>query len=71
MLTSLPNLLTLSRILVIPIVIATFYIPGALSRWAGCVLRWAGFLQPILFRRSMSRRTITRQWTVTHYAVRT
>ena len=38
MLTSLPNLLTLSRILVIPIVIATFYIPGDLARWAGCVL---------------------------------
>jgi len=38
MLTSLPNLLTLSRILVIPIVIATFYVPGDLARWAGCVL---------------------------------
>jgi cardiolipin synthase len=38
MLTSLPNLLTLSRILVIPVVIATFYIPGDFARWFGCVL---------------------------------
>jgi cardiolipin synthase (CMP-forming) len=38
MLTSLPNLLTLSRILVIPVVIATFYVPGDLARWVGCVL---------------------------------
>jgi cardiolipin synthase (CMP-forming) len=38
MLTSLPNLLTLSRILVIPAVIATFYVPGDAARWLGCVL---------------------------------
>jgi CDP-diacylglycerol---glycerol-3-phosphate 3-phosphatidyltransferase len=38
MLTSLPNLLTLSRILVIPVVIATFYVPGDVARWFGCVL---------------------------------
>ena len=31
--TSLPNLLTLSRILAIPAVIATFYVPGDYARW--------------------------------------
>ena len=36
--TSLPNLLTLSRILVIPVVIATFYIPGDPARWFACAL---------------------------------
>jgi cardiolipin synthase len=37
-LTSLPNLLTLSRILAIPIVIATFYVPGDYARWFACAL---------------------------------
>jgi cardiolipin synthase len=37
-LTSLPNLLTLSRILVIPIVVATFYVSGDSARWFCCVL---------------------------------
>ncbi len=37
-LTSLPNLLTLSRILVIPAVIATFYVHGDYARWLACVL---------------------------------
>ncbi len=37
-LTSLPNLLTLSRILAIPIVVATFYIPGEYARWFACAL---------------------------------
>ncbi len=36
--TSLPNLLTLSRILAIPVVIATFYVPGDYARWFGCAL---------------------------------
>jgi len=36
--TSLPNLLTLSRILAIPMVIATFYVPGDYARWFGCAL---------------------------------
>jgi cardiolipin synthase len=36
--TSVPNLLTLSRILVIPVVIATFYVPGDYARWFGCAL---------------------------------
>jgi cardiolipin synthase (CMP-forming) len=38
MLTSLPNLLTLSRIVVIPLVIATFYLSGDYARWLACVL---------------------------------
>jgi cardiolipin synthase (CMP-forming) len=37
-LTSLPNLLTLSRILAIPLVVATFYLPGDGARWLGCAL---------------------------------
>lgn len=37
-LTTLPNLLTLSRILVIPAVIASFYVPGASARWFACAL---------------------------------
>jgi CDP-diacylglycerol---glycerol-3-phosphate 3-phosphatidyltransferase len=37
-LTSLPNLLTLSRILAIPAVVATFYIPGDYARWLACAL---------------------------------
>ncbi|NFV79018.1 CDP-diacylglycerol--glycerol-3-phosphate 3-phosphatidyltransferase [Magnetospirillum aberrantis] len=38
MMTSLPNLLTLSRIVVIPLVVATFYVDGALARWVACAL---------------------------------
>jgi cardiolipin synthase len=37
-LTSLPNLLTLSRILVIPVVVATFYVQGDSARWLACAL---------------------------------
>ncbi len=37
-LTSLPNLLTLSRILAIPLVVATFYVSGDYARWFGCAL---------------------------------
>jgi cardiolipin synthase len=36
--TTLPNLLTLSRILVIPLVIATFYVHATWGPWIGCVL---------------------------------
>lgn len=36
--TSLPNLLTLSRIVAIPLVVATFYVDGALARWIACGL---------------------------------
>jgi cardiolipin synthase len=38
MLKSLPNLLTLSRILVIPLIIATFYLPDGKIRWVACAL---------------------------------
>ncbi len=38
MVTSLPNLLTLSRILVIPLVVATFYVEGDTARWVACGL---------------------------------
>jgi cardiolipin synthase len=31
--TSLPNLLTLARILVIPVIVALFYVPGDAARW--------------------------------------
>jgi cardiolipin synthase (CMP-forming) len=37
-LTSLPNLLTLSRILAIPVVVATFYLGGDPARWFCCAL---------------------------------
>lgn len=37
-LTSLPNLLTLSRILAIPVVVATFYVSGDSARWFCCAL---------------------------------
>jgi cardiolipin synthase (CMP-forming) len=37
-LTSLPNLLTLSRILVIPVVIGSFYVHGDYARWVACAL---------------------------------
>ncbi|MGB8181213.1 MAG: CDP-diacylglycerol--glycerol-3-phosphate 3-phosphatidyltransferase [Stellaceae bacterium] len=38
MLTTLPNLLTLSRIVAIPLVIATFYVTAPLGPWLGCVI---------------------------------
>ena len=38
LLTGLPNLLTLSRILVIPVVIGSFYVPGDYARWFACAL---------------------------------
>jgi cardiolipin synthase len=38
MLTSLPNLLTLSRILVIPILVAMFFVQGDMARWIACAL---------------------------------
>ena len=37
-LTSLPNLLTLSRIMAIPVVVATFYLDGNSARWFCCAL---------------------------------
>ncbi|HUZ73933.1 MAG TPA: CDP-diacylglycerol--glycerol-3-phosphate 3-phosphatidyltransferase [Stellaceae bacterium] len=38
MLTTLPNMLTLSRIVAIPLVIVTFYMPAPAGPWLGCVL---------------------------------
>jgi cardiolipin synthase len=38
MITSLPNLLTLSRIAVIPVLVALFYVDGAPARWLACAL---------------------------------
>ncbi len=38
LLTSLPNLLTLSRILVIPVVVGSFYMQGDYARWIACAL---------------------------------
>jgi cardiolipin synthase (CMP-forming) len=44
MLTTLPNLLTLSRIIAIPLVIITFYLPSPYGPWIGCALfALAGF----------------------------
>jgi cardiolipin synthase (CMP-forming) len=37
-LLSVPNLLTLSRILAVPIVVATFYVDGDYARWFACAL---------------------------------
>ncbi len=38
MVTSLPNLLTISRILAIPLIVSTFYIDGPTMRWVACAL---------------------------------
>jgi cardiolipin synthase len=38
MLTSLPNLLTLSRIAAIPLVVATFYMASPAGPWLGCFI---------------------------------
>lgn len=38
MVTSLPNLLTISRIAAIPLIVATFYLPGPTMRWVACGL---------------------------------
>src|SRR5579864_4660017 len=44
MLTTLPNLLTLSRIVAIPLVVITFYVPSPYGPWIGCALfALAGF----------------------------
>jgi cardiolipin synthase (CMP-forming) len=37
-LTSLPNLLTVSRILAIPVVIGSFYVSGDYARWFACAM---------------------------------
>ncbi len=38
MMTTLPNLLTLSRILAVPLVVGTFYLPGPYAPWVACVV---------------------------------
>jgi cardiolipin synthase len=38
MLTTLPNLLTLSRIVAVPLVVGTFYLPAPTGPWLGCVI---------------------------------
>ncbi len=38
MLTTLPNLLTLSRIVAVPLVILAFYVPPPAGPWLGCLL---------------------------------
>jgi cardiolipin synthase len=38
MITSLPNLLTLSRILIIPVLVALFFLPGPEAKWAAVIL---------------------------------
>jgi cardiolipin synthase (CMP-forming) len=38
MLTNIPNLLTLSRIVIIPILIVLFYVGGDFWRWVSCAL---------------------------------
>jgi cardiolipin synthase (CMP-forming) len=44
MLTTLPNLLTLSRIVAIPLVVITFYVPSPYGPWIGCgIFAVAGF----------------------------
>jgi len=44
MLTTLPNLLTLSRIIAVPLVVATFYVEPPVGPWAGCfIFSLAGF----------------------------
>ena len=60
MLTNLPNLLTLSRIGVIPLLIATFYIESDLGNWLGLgVLVYAGITDFIdgLVARLMSQQS--------------
>ncbi|MFC7333376.1 CDP-diacylglycerol--glycerol-3-phosphate 3-phosphatidyltransferase [Rhodocista pekingensis] len=38
MLTSLPNILTLSRIVVIPVIVALFFVPGPSAAYTACAL---------------------------------
>lgn len=56
--TSLPNLLTLSRIGAVPLIVALFYIDGTGARWAACALFVAAaitdFFDGYLARRSNS-----------------
>lgn len=44
MITSLPNLLTISRVVAIPVLVAMFYLDGDLWRWLACLLFTAAAL---------------------------
>ena len=60
MLTTLPNLLTLSRILVIPLVIGAFYLDGDIANWVACALFTAASLTDFLdgyVARTLSQQT--------------
>ena len=60
MLTSLPNMLTLSRVGVIPIIVALFYVPGDWPRYLACVLfSAAGFTDVLDGYLARSRREIS------------
>ncbi len=60
MLTSLPNLLTLSRVGVIPLIVALFYVPGDWPRYVACVLfSAAGFTDVLDGYVARSRREIS------------
>ena len=60
MLTSLPNLLTLSRIAVIPIVVALFFVGGAGAMWLACgVFALAGITDYFDGHFARSRRQIS------------
>jgi cardiolipin synthase (CMP-forming) len=48
MMTSVPNLLTISRIVAVPLLVALFYIEGDLWRWIACVLFSAAALTDFL-----------------------
>jgi len=48
MLTSLPNLLTLSRVGVIPLIVALFYVPGDWPRYLACVIFTAAAFTDVL-----------------------
>ena len=46
--SNLPNLLTLGRIAVIPVIVATFYVGGEGARWLACALFVAASLTDLL-----------------------
>lgn len=60
MLTSLPNLLTLSRVGAIPLIVALFYVPGDWPRYLACVLfSAAGFTDVLDGYVARSRREVS------------
>ena len=60
MLTNPPNLLTVSRILLIPVLVGLFYVEGAWAQWLACaVFVIAVTLVPILLAYYLTRGTET------------